>query len=114
MIQVIYWKPRKRPHCLGIVGCNLIKLDYQEFTKKYPIEAFSSFQCQQNVDPLLFSQLCVYYDTDIRPTVVNEVKEGDCVYTESIVTSLDGDVVYKKTTKIVTAFWMALCANWHG
>ena len=28
--------------------------------------------------------------------MVNEVIEGDCVYTESIATNLDGQVVYKK------------------
>ena len=29
--------------------------------------------------------------------MVNEVIEGDCIYTESITTNLDGEVVYKKT-----------------
>ena len=72
---------------------------YREFVKKHPIEVFSSFQCPQNVDQLLFSQQCVYYYTDIRPAVVNEVKEGDCVYTETIVTNLDGEVMYKKKNK---------------
>ena len=30
------------------------------------------------------------------PAVVNEVIEGDCVYTESIATNFNGEVVYKK------------------
>ena len=64
--------------------------------KKYPVEVFNSFQGPQNVDSLLFSQLCVYYYTDIRPAVVNEVIEGDCVYIEAIATNLDGEIVYKK------------------
>ena len=38
----------------------------------------------------------MYYCTDIRPAVVNDVIEGDCVYTESIAANLDGEVVYKK------------------
>ena len=57
---------------------------------------FNSFQCPQNVDQLLFSQLCGYYYKDVGPAVVNEVIEGDCVYTKSIATNLDGEVVYKK------------------
>ena len=66
----------------GIIRWNLINMVYQEFIKKYPVEVFNSFQCPQNVDPLLFSQLCVYYYTDVRPAVLNEVIEGDCVYTK--------------------------------
>ena len=62
----------------GIIGWNLIKLAYQEFVK-YPVEVFNSFQCSQEIDPLLFFKLCVYYYTDIRPAVVNEITEGDCV-----------------------------------
>ena len=38
----------------------------------------------------------MYYYADVRPAVVIEVIEGDCVYTESIATNLDGKVVYKK------------------
>ena len=75
----------------------MIKLAYQEFIKKYPVEVFNSFQCPQNIDPLLFSQLCVYYYMDVRPAVVNEVIEDDHVCTESITTNLNGEVVYKKT-----------------
>ena len=41
----------------------------------------------------VLTAVCVYY---IRPAVVNKVKEGDCVYTESIATNLDGEVVCKK------------------
>ena len=90
---------KKKTKLPGITGWNLIKLSYQEFINKYPVEVFNSFQCPQNADPLLFSQLCVYYYTDIRPAVVNEVIEGDCVYTKFIATNLDGEVVYKKIPK---------------
>ena len=86
----------KKTNLHGIISWNLIKLAYQEFIKRYPVEEFKSFQCPQNVDPLLFSQLCVYYYTDVRPAVVNEVIEGYCAYTKSIATNLDGEVVYKK------------------
>ena len=90
---------KKKTKLPGIISWNLIKLAYQEFIKKHPVEVYNSFQCPQNVDPLLYSQLCVYYYTDVRPVVVNEVIEGDCVYIKSIATNLDGEVVYKKTPK---------------
>ena len=101
---------KKKTKLPGIIGWNLINLAYQEFIRKYPVDVFSNFQCPQHVDPLLFSQLCVYYYTDVRPAEVNEVIEGDCVYTESIVTNLDGKVVYKKP-KIVITFWVGLWAQ---
>ena len=72
------------------------KVGISEIHQKYPVEEFNSFQCPQNVDPLLFSQLCVYFYTDIRPVMINEIIDGDCVYTESIATNMDGEVVYKK------------------
>ena len=50
----------KKTKLPGIMGCNLIKFVYKEFVKNYMIEEFNSFQCPQNVDPLLFSQLWVY------------------------------------------------------
>ena len=49
----------KKTKLSGIIGWNLIKLAYQEFTKKHPVEVYNSCQCPQNVEPLLFSQLCV-------------------------------------------------------
>ena len=65
----------KKTKLPGIIRWNLIKLAYQEFVKKYLLEAFNRFQYPQNIDPLLFSQLCVHYYTDVRPAVVNEVKK---------------------------------------
>ena len=86
----------KKTKLPSIIRWNLIRLTYQEFIKKHPIEAFKIFQCPWNMDPLLFLQLCVYCYTDIRPAVVSGVKESDCVYTKSITTHMDGGVVYKK------------------
>ena len=77
----------------GIIGWNMIRLEYQECIKKYPPEVLNSFQFPQNVDQLLFSQLYIYYYTNNRPAVVSEVKEGDCVYTKSITTNIGGEVV---------------------
>ena len=93
------FQTKKKTKLPGIIGWNLIKLVYHEFIKRYPVEVFNSFQCPQNVDTLLFLQLFVYLYADVRPAVVNEVIEGDCVYTKSITTSLDGEVVYKNPPK---------------
>ena len=45
----------------GIIGWNLIWLAYKVFTEKYGGERFNSFKCLAEVNPLLFSQLCLYH-----------------------------------------------------
>ena len=60
---------------------------------------FNNFQCPQNIDPLLFSQLYIYYYKDIRPAVINEIQKGDYIYTKSIITNGNIKVVYKKGQK---------------
>ena len=92
-------KTKKKTKLPGIIRWNLVKLAFQEFVQKYLVAVFNSFQCPQDIDPLLFSQLCVYYCTDVKPAAGNELIEGDCVYTESIATVLDGEGVYKKMLK---------------
>ena len=49
----------------GIIGWNLIWLAYKVFVDKYGEEKFNSFQCPAGVNPLLFSQLCLYYYAEI-------------------------------------------------
>ena len=49
----------------GIVGWNLVWLSYNVFVEKYGTSEFSSITCLEGVNPLLFSQLCVYYHSDI-------------------------------------------------
>ena len=44
-----------------IISWNLIQLAFKVFTNKYGEEGFNSFQCPVGVNPLLFSQLCLYY-----------------------------------------------------
>ena len=44
----------------GIVGWNLLWLSYNAFVEKYGTSGFDSFICPEGVNPLLFSQLCVY------------------------------------------------------
>ena len=45
----------------GIIGWNLIQLSYDVFIKKYGTTGFDSFMCPDGVNPLLFSQLCIYH-----------------------------------------------------
>ena len=45
----------------GIVGWNLIWLSYNVFVEQYGASGFDSFVCPEGVNPLLFSQLCVYH-----------------------------------------------------
>ena len=50
----------------GIIGWNLIRLSYDVFIKKYGTTGFDSFICPEGVNPLLFSQLCIYHHSDIQ------------------------------------------------
>ena len=75
----------------------LVKLAYQEFLKKYNINVFEDFECPDGVNPLLFSQLCIYYNADAVPAVVNEVQDEDgLIYTEEITKNKKGNVIDKK------------------
>ena len=47
--------------CPGIVGWNMIWLMYQAFTEKYGVDIYSSFVCPGELNPLLFSQLCLFH-----------------------------------------------------
>ena len=49
----------------GIVGWNLIQLSYNVFIQKYRTAGFDSFVCPEGVNPLLFSQLCIYHYSDV-------------------------------------------------
>ena len=49
----------------GIIGWNLIQLSYDVFVQKYGTTGFDSFICPEGVNPLLFSQLCIFYHSNI-------------------------------------------------
>ena len=49
----------------GIIGWNMIQLAYKVFMNKYGEKSFNSFQCLVGVNPLLFSQLCLYHYAEI-------------------------------------------------
>ena len=82
------------------MGLNLVKLAYQEFLKKYNINVFEDFGCPDGVNPLLFSQLCIYYYADVVPAVMNEIQDKDgLVYTKEITKNKKGSIINKKTSK---------------
>ena len=57
--------PKHHTRLPGVVGWNLVYLAFKEFIKLYETTIFDSFNCPSGVSPLLFSQLCVYYYTDV-------------------------------------------------
>ena len=52
----------------SIIGWNLIQLSYDTFIKKYGTTGFDSFIYPEGVNPLLFSQLCIYHHSNVRKT----------------------------------------------
>ena len=48
----------------GIVGWTLVQLSYNVFIEIYGTSGFGSFTCLEGVNPLLFSQLCVYHHSN--------------------------------------------------
>ena len=49
-----------------IIGWNLIQLSYDVFVQKYGTTGFDSFICPKGVNPLLFSQLCVFHHSNMQ------------------------------------------------
>ena len=49
----------------GIIGWNLIWLSYEVFIQKYGTTGFDSFICPEGVNPLLFSQLCIFHHSNL-------------------------------------------------
>ena len=61
---------------------------------------FEDFECLDGVNPLLFSQLCIYYYADVVPAVVNEICDEDgLVYTKEVTKNKKGNIIDKKTPK---------------
>ena len=52
----------------GIIGWNLIQLSYEMFIKKYGTTGFDPFICPEGVNPLLFSQLCIFHHSNVQKT----------------------------------------------
>ena len=89
--------PEHKTRLPGIVEWNLVWLAYEEFTKKHNPIVFENFECPEGVEPLLFSQLCIYYYADKVPAVVHEIEAEDgLVYTEAITKNKDGKIIFKE------------------
>ena len=86
----------------GILGWNLIWLSYDVFIKKYGTTGFNSFMCPEGVNPLLFSQLCVYHHSNIQKTntlgATSEVMSQNIEISKS---SKTDDLSKKKTDYIL-------------
>ena len=95
--------PDHRTRLPRIMGWKLVKLAYQEFLKKYNIDVFEDFECLDRVNPLLFSQVCIYYYADVVPAVVNEICDKDgLVYTEEVTKNKKGNIIDKKHQNFVS------------
>ena len=86
----------------GIVGWNLVQLSYTAFVEKYGTSRFDSFVCLEGVNPLLFSQLCVYHHLNTNKSsglgVSTQTVSQQQEQIEPIKTD---DLCKKKTNKIL-------------
>ena len=57
--------PKHQTQLSGIVRWNPVHLTFKVFIKIYGTTVVDSFDCPSGVSPLLFSQLCVHYYTDV-------------------------------------------------
>ena len=82
----------------GIVGWHLIWLSYNVFFEKYGASGFDSFVCLEQVNPLLFSQLCVYHHSNTNETSVLGVSSQPVSQLPEQIESPKPDDLYKKKT----------------
>ena len=45
----------------GVIGCNLLRLGCEEFERIYGLEALREFCHPENINPIIFAQLCSFY-----------------------------------------------------
>ena len=57
-------QPQHNTRLLGVIGCNLIWLGCEEFSRVYGFEALKKFRCLDNVNPMIFAQMCSFYHQD--------------------------------------------------
>ena len=85
----------------SIVGLNLVRLAYEEFTKEHNLFVFENFEWLEGVEPLLFLQLCIYYFADMAPAVIIEIQtEDSLVYYKAVTKNRDGKIISKTKIKI--------------
>ena len=86
----------------GIVGWNLIWLSYNAFVEQYGASGFDSFVCLEGVNPLLFSQLCVFHHSSTNNSNELGVSSNPVSQqTEQISSPKTDDLFKKKINKIL-------------
>ena len=94
--------PEHKTRLPNIVGWNLVRLAYEEFTKKHNPIVFENFEFPEGVEPLLLSQLCIYYYANKMPAVVHEIEAEDGLfYTETVTKNKDGKIILKNTKTLI-------------
>ena len=93
---------KHQPKLPGIVGWNLIQLSYNAFIEKYGASGLNPFVCLEGVNPLLFSQLCVFHHSNTNSSNVMGVSSNPVSQqTEQISPPKSEDLCKKKTNKIL-------------
>ena len=54
-------EPQHSTQLPGVIGCNLICLECEEFGRVYGFKALEEFHCPSNIHPVVFSQMCSFY-----------------------------------------------------
>ena len=86
----------------GIVGWNLIWLSYYVFVEKYGTSGFDMFVYPEGVNPLLFSQLCVYHHSNTdKSSVLGVSSQLVSQQQEQVESPKPDDLCKKKTDKIL-------------
>ena len=86
----------------GTVGWNLIQLSYNMFVEQYGAAGFDSFVCPEGVNPLLFSQFCVFHHANTDNSNVLGVSSNPVSQqSEQISSPKSDDLFKKKTSKIL-------------
>ena len=80
----------------GIVGWNLIWLSHNAFVEQYGAAGFDSFVCLEGVNPLLFSQLCVFHHANTNNSNKLGVSSNPVSQTEQVSSPKPNDLVKKK------------------
>ena len=80
----------------GIVGSNLIWLSYNTFIQEYGTTGFHSFKCPEGVNPLLYSQLCVFHCSDVQKNQLLGTTSGAVFWQIKQTKMSKTDDLYKK------------------
>ena len=80
----------------GILGWNLIRLSYNAFVEQYGASGFDSFVCLEGVNPLLFSQLCVFHHADTNNSNVLGVSSNPVSQQSEQIPSPKSNDLFKK------------------